>query len=660
MRRGVIVLFLLLLVPIVLAVPANPIEYPCEEGSNIMCTTIGDFHYSESFTLDENGELGCPISFEDGKAFYAQIAASGYFEKSSLSLKDLTPENVEKIGSIICGYENLKKVRPSSPVPDKALYDMWNEKRILANADKGIGVKYEDDGTITYLNPQIVEYVEEYVPPSLQEPKPEIEITGLATFNPSFEEQTIKVLVVLVDFTDKKGKKSPSQINEMFFGQGGLADYYEAQSYGAFKIEGAVTPSWYTLSNTMGYYGSNNERNVEDMIVEAVHAADADIDFTTYDGDGDNVIDAFFVVHAGKADEDGGGNGDEIWSHYYSISGEVADGVEVIDYETVSEDSPIGIVAHEFGHYLGLPDLYDTNPDDGNSKGTGEWSIMGYGGYLDNPGSFDPWSKSYLGWLNDNNFKTVQEDGFYDILQDDSSIGTRYYSVSLSSNELFMLENRHETRLMKGGTAGGVLVWHIDEGAMLESGSWFGCSGTRWDCNVVNGDASHKFIDVEEIGKQDLDNNKLGDGDDVWLNDCSSRCSTAEFYSLSDPASSGYAGGVDVGISVNSDVASSMSVGISLSGELLYADVVEEAAEDGIREDVAIDDNGFVQKDEEVQEGFVGSSSPSSGSSNPTLFIVLGFLGVVVLVAGGFIAYTFMGGKGGSLSPRDFKKFNNR
>src|SRR5437867_4989814 len=37
-----------------------------------------------------------------------------------------------------------------------------------------------------------------------------------------------------------------------------------------------------------------------------------------------------------------------------------ADGVQVDGYTMVSESSPVGVVAHEFGHDLGLPDLYDT------------------------------------------------------------------------------------------------------------------------------------------------------------------------------------------------------------------------------------------------------------------------------------------------------------
>lgn len=41
--------------------------------------------------------------------------------------------------------------------------------------------------------------------------------------------------------------------------------------------------------------------------------------------------------------------------------GETVEGVEVIEYATVADDGHLGTMVHEFGHQLGLPDLYDTD-----------------------------------------------------------------------------------------------------------------------------------------------------------------------------------------------------------------------------------------------------------------------------------------------------------
>src|SRR5256712_3836672 len=67
----------------------------------------------------------------------------------------------------------------------------------------------------------------------------------------------------------------------------------------------------------------------------------------------------------------------------------------------VSEDSPLGVSVHEFGHDLGLPDLYDT---DYSSDGAGIWDVMSEGAWNgaprgSSPPMFSAWSKIRLGWL---------------------------------------------------------------------------------------------------------------------------------------------------------------------------------------------------------------------------------------------------------------------
>ena len=60
--------------------------------------------------------------------------------------------------------------------------------------------------------------------------------------------------------------------------------------------------------------------------------------------------------------------------------------------------------SHEFGHDLGLPDLYDTA---GGDNGTGFWTLMSAGSWMNRGGNsigttpdyMDPWSKLFLGWL---------------------------------------------------------------------------------------------------------------------------------------------------------------------------------------------------------------------------------------------------------------------
>ena len=79
------------------------------------------------------------------------------------------------------------------------------------------------------------------------------------------------------------------------------------------------------------------------------------------------------------------------------------------DYTTEPENGGLGVFSHEFGHDLGLPDLYDTA---GGDNGTAFWTLMSGGSWLNHgtdsigttPGYMGPWEKLQLGWLD---YKTV-------------------------------------------------------------------------------------------------------------------------------------------------------------------------------------------------------------------------------------------------------------
>ena len=79
-------------------------------------------------------------------------------------------------------------------------------------------------------------------------------------------------------------------------------------------------------------------------------------------------------------------------------------GLWIGDYTTEPENGGLGVFAHEFGHDLGLPDLYDTA---GGDNGTGFWTLMSAGSWLNHgtdsigttPGYMGAWEKLQLGWL---------------------------------------------------------------------------------------------------------------------------------------------------------------------------------------------------------------------------------------------------------------------
>ncbi len=163
------------------------------------------------------------------------------------------------------------------------------------------------------------------------------------------------------------------------------------------------------------------------MVVDAVDAiaaaqpnfpwADYDVeDQGDVDGDGnlfepDGVIDHFVIVHAGTGEEGGGGAEGTyaLWAHSsgvdaatggYAIPG--GKGVRVFNYIAQPEDGGVGVFAHEYGHDLGLPDLYDTSG--AADSDVDFWDLMSSGSHSGEliqslPTSMGAWDRFVLGWI---------------------------------------------------------------------------------------------------------------------------------------------------------------------------------------------------------------------------------------------------------------------
>ena len=152
--------------------------------------------------------------------------------------------------------------------------------------------------------------------------------------------------------------------------------------------------AWVTLPQTEAYYADGSDgtdgpfpTNAQGMVRDALELVDPLVDFSQFDDDSDGYIDAIDIIHSGYGAETGGGGGDWIWSHRWSLwqlpGGQWTsdEGVKVYDYHTEpalwgtsgTNIVRFGVIAHETGHFFGLPDLYDT---DGSGSGIGSWGIM--------------------------------------------------------------------------------------------------------------------------------------------------------------------------------------------------------------------------------------------------------------------------------------------
>ncbi|WP_205859180.1 immune inhibitor A domain-containing protein [Pleionea sediminis] len=207
--------------------------------------------------------------------------------------------------------------------------------------------------------------------------------------------------------------------------------FYQEESGGSFFFTGE-TFGWVTSDNNAAYYGGNageydNDQRPGELVQEAVTKAVAEfgIDLTEYDvedpydldRDGnmlepDGFIDHVMIYHSSIGEEAGGGNlgANAIWSHrfYVNYTGNIrSSGVSVDDsaiklfgYTIQPIDAAIGVVVHEFGHDLGLPDEYDTTYSATNSP-VSHWSVMSAGSWAGSPSgtqpvSFSPYARDFL------------------------------------------------------------------------------------------------------------------------------------------------------------------------------------------------------------------------------------------------------------------------
>jgi len=295
------------------------------------------------------------------------------------------------------------------------------------------------------------------------------------------------VVVIPVEFTDvgPAAAHTPGFFDAMMNPSTGQSvnAFYRENSYGTFGFQG-TTANWVTSSRTMSDYGQDGT-GVDDatgpiyrLVAEAVRLADPFVDFTQYDQSpapgGDGVVDHVVIVHAGGAQE-ASANTNLIWSHRWAvIDGDptlpgdqrlVADGVQIYGYVMISEDSPFGVVAHEFGHDLGLPDLYDT---DGSSLGVGIWDVMGSGSWNGNPrgtspSHFSAWSKIQLGWVSP--IEVTAPLLSQTIPQAENNSVAYRLTVKDTSNgdEYFLVENRERVSFDAAQPGEGLLIWHIDD-----------------------------------------------------------------------------------------------------------------------------------------------------------------------------------------------------
>ncbi|WP_245718676.1 immune inhibitor A domain-containing protein [Micromonospora rhizosphaerae] len=223
-----------------------------------------------------------------------------------------------------------------------------------------------------------------------------------------------------------------------------MHNMYLEMSKGAYTVDGQASP-WIKVPHSEGWYAASRCFQDEDGnwvagrmqsmnghpdnplgagklatdAIDTLAKMDPDFPWADYDiedqGDRDNdgnvfepdgVIDHLVLVHAGQGKSRGGGDQGvyAVWAHSSAVAGGYTipgTQLKVSNYIVQPEDAGVGVFAHEFGHDLGLPDLYDTS---GNADSDVDfWDLMASGSHSGEvfqalPTHMGLWDKWVLGW----------------------------------------------------------------------------------------------------------------------------------------------------------------------------------------------------------------------------------------------------------------------
>lgn len=380
----------------------------------------------------------------------------------------------------------------------------------------------------------------------------------------------LRIPTILVSFSDvdmSQFRFQAAQYDSLFYTSApfrgrpySLRTLYQEMSNGLLTIDGK-SYGWVSGNNTRAYYleacGSNvnalncptGRSRMWELFTSALQQLDAAVDFGQFDNDGpdgipnsgddDGVVDVVQFILPEIGGECGGRG---IWAHKHRLDGLTIGGTPyrtndrspdgrllvINPYHTVggvggdscsdsTEIMGIGTAAHELGHGLGLPDLYDTG---GETEGIGEWGLMGSANFrsLYSPGHLSAWSKERLGWVFVRELKNRGGYSLGPVVTRDTVFLIRPQGAN-PRGEYFLLENKQalgsdsanllDSSRRAGPKRGGLLVWHIDSAKVAVAGPPF--------ANAVNSGAIHGVRLLQADGTQDLENRiNRGDAGDPY------------------------------------------------------------------------------------------------------------------------------------------------
>jgi M6 family metalloprotease-like protein len=287
-------------------------------------------------------------------------------------------------------------------------------------------------------------------------------------FNTTWKKNTFRLAVVGIEFSDVKRNAAITTKNwaEAIFsvntytkqsvtGQktfGSLHDYYLEQSFKKLKVLGKCF-DFVTVAKKRFEYATAFGQGKTAVLGEALaklYARDGKDALKGYDG-------IFFIYAGDRAKTNRGGL---FWPHkgYFFHQGKRWNYFIVPEGgERMTDNS---VICHEFGHMLGLPDLY-ARPENPGSEGAGLWCAMSNQTGGGRPQHFSAWSKERLGWITPALIDPTIKQKL--ILAPIQASPKECYKILArpDGSEYFLLENRQRKGFDQSLPGEGMLIWRV-------------------------------------------------------------------------------------------------------------------------------------------------------------------------------------------------------
>lgn len=362
---------------------------------------------------------------------------------------------------------------------------------------------------------------------------------------PSAITGTRHVLVLLVEFSDSEfsgGRNVAYYENILETGSGlTMKKYYSDMSNGSLELKFEICGP-YKAKEKYAYYGENGDNDdkysatlVWEAVTAAINAKGSSF-FTKFDNDNDGEIDTVMVIHAGLGEEEHRDKKNYIWSHSWKLSsaaatgdgrGSIQCGSKKFDSYTLQPEyssagkkagAGIGVFCHEYGHTLGLRDLYDI---DYTTQGVGHWSLMGSGNWGSggthgingaDPAPLLAYERAYLGWLKPEIIVPEETSRTYDF---GTGVADKVYRIDLTEDgkQYLLLEGRKKNVSGSGMfvSEDGLLITHIHQGIIDKYNEYNRINNNYTRVHGINVlEAKSNYYSEDPYGRGNLWNSNAG------------------------------------------------------------------------------------------------------------------------------------------------------